>query len=304
MLAASLTSFMFSTASYSETPLKRTYTIGYMKNIFSEVDINDAHAAIKLLTDEIVRTYHYSDGYNLKAKIYSKCSDVTESMKDDSLAVLSVNPYDYLTFGDKIGLDPILAPSSKGDIFEQYSILIRKVNNFNNIKDLKGIKIGLLSSKNHIASRLWLDVLLAKNNIPDKSKFFNKINTSEKESQLILDLFFGHLDACIVSTDALILMKELNPQIGENIISIQNSPKYLWGMLCFTKIFTSEKDRNIFYTSAIQVNGLNPGKQLFSLVKINKLEPFKSEYLNSFRELFKDYNNYIKMKKLKNDEFD
>jgi len=304
LLAASLTSFKLNTANFSETPIKRTYTLGYMKNIFSEVDINDARAAIKVLTDEIVRAYHYSDGYNLKAKIYGQCSDVTDSMKNDSLAVLSVNPYDYLTFGDKIGLDPILVPCTKGDIFEQYSILTRKVSNFSNIKDLKGVKIGLLSSKNHIASRIWLDVLLAKNNIPDKSKFFNKINTAEKESQLILDLFFGHLDACIVSTGALILMKELNPQVGEKLISIQNSPKYLWGMLCYTKIFTSEKDRNIFYTSARQVNGLNPGKQLFSLVKINKLEPFRYEYLNSFRDLLKEYNNDIKLKKLKNDDFD
>jgi hypothetical protein len=274
-----------------------------MQNIFSDVDLNDARAAIKVLLDQIVRNYHYSDGYNLKAKIYGQCSDVTESMKNDSLAVLAVGTYDYLTFGNKIGLDPIFVPSTKGDIFEQYSILTRKVSNFTNIKDLKGVKIGLLSSKNHMASRLWLDILLAKNNIPDKSKFFNKVNNSEKESQLILDLFFGHLDACIVSTASLTLMKELNPQVGEKLISIQNSPKYLWGLTCFTKIFTSEKDRDMFSKSAMQVNELNAGRQLFSLAKINKLEPFKFEYLNTYKDLLKEFNNYVKSKRLKNDEF-
>jgi hypothetical protein len=274
-----------------------------MKNIFSEVDLNDARAAVKVLLNEIVKTYNYGFGYNLKAKIYNHFDEVSESMKADSLAVLSMNTYDYLKYGEKFGLDPVLVPSTKGDIFEQYKILTRKQGDFKSIKDLKGITIGLLSSKNHIASRIWLDVSLAKNNIPDKSKFFKKIISTEKESQLILDLFFGHLDACIVSTTAFALMTELNPQVGDKLISIQNSPKYLWGVTCFTKMFNNDKYRDVFYKSAIQVSNLNSGKQLFSMIKINELVPFKMEYLNSFKDLMKEFNYNIKINKLKNDEF-
>jgi phosphonate transport system substrate-binding protein len=296
-------SFKLNTTSYNETPLRRSYTIGYMKNVFSEVDINDARAAIKVLVNGISRNFQYADGYNLKAKIYNDYDEVSKSMREDSLAVLAMNSFDYLNNCDKIGLDPVLVPRTKGDVFEQYDILVRKEDHYKYIKDLKGTNIGLLSSNNHIASRLWLDISLSKINITDKSKFFKNITMVNKESQLILDLFFNRLDACVVSEGELELMKELNPQIGNKLISIQCSPKYLWGVACFAKIFTNEKDRDIFYKSIFQLNGLNTGKQLFSLVRINKLEPFKYEYLNSYKDLIKEYSYYIKTKKIKYNEF-
>lgn len=94
-------------------------------------------------------------------------------------------------------------------------------------------------------------------------------------------------------------MNELNPQVGEHIINIQTSPKYLWGLLCFTKTFTDARDRNLFYNSAVHVHELISGKQLFSLIKIDKLVPFKNEYLNSYKELIKEYTYLLKTKKLK-----
>lgn len=303
LLGAIFVSFTMNKAGYNDGIRKRTYTIGYMKNVFSEVDINDARAAIKVLINEITRTYHDADGYNLKAKIYNEFDEVSEAMKDDSLAVLAMNTFDYLNNGDKIGLDPILVPLTKGDIYEQYEVLTRRENQFKNIKDLKGLNIGLLSSNNHMASRLWLDISLSKINVADKSKFFKNVTLVRKESQLILDLFFGRLDVCVASSGQLALMKELNPQIGEKIVSIQSSPKYLWGIACFTKSFTNEKDRDIFYKSTIQLNELNSGRQLFSLVKIKKLEAFKNEYLNSYKDLMKEYTRLVKANKIKYDKF-
>ncbi len=280
-----------------EVTFKRGYTIGYMKNLFNEVDLNDAKASVKVWVNEIVKTYHYSDGYNLKAKIYDQFDEVNEAMKYDSLAILGLNTFDYLN--NKIGLDPVLATAAEGDVYAEYYILVRKNDRYKNILDLKGANIGLLSVTNHIASRLWLDIMLAKNNIADKTKFFKNIDMEEKESQLILNLFFGHLDACIVSRGGFSLMNELNPQVGEHIINIQTSPKYLWGLLCFTKTFTDARDRNLFYNSAVHVHELISGKQLFSLIKIDKLVPFKNEYLNSYKELIKEYTYLLKTKKLK-----
>ena len=287
---------------YKDVSPKRTYTIGYMKNLFNEVDFGDAQAAIKVWVNEIVKTYHYSDGYNLKAKIYSQFDEVNEQKKQDSLAILALNTFDYLNNNTKIGLDPVLVPSAEGDVFGQYYILVRKEDRYKNITDLKGANLGLLTATNQIASRLWLDVTLAKINITDKTKFFKNIIMEEKESQLILNLFFGHIDACIVSTGAFSLMNELNPQVSSKIISIQVSPKYLWGLLCFTKTFINERDRSLFYTNAVHVHELISGKQLFSLIKIDKLVPFKNEYLNSYKDLVKEYIYLLKIKKIKENE--
>jgi hypothetical protein len=281
---------------------KRNYTVGYMKNLFSEVDLNDAQAALKVWMNEIVKTYNYSDGYNLKAKIYANYDELNNEMKHDSLAIIALNTYDYLS-STKMGLTPILVPSAGGDIFAQYYLLVRKDDKYKTIKDLKGSNIGVLSSFNQASSRLWFDIILSKNNVSDKANFFKTVTKADKESQLILNLFFGHLDACIVSKRAFLVMKELNPQIGDKIIFIQASPKYLWGVVSFTKTFINERDKNLFYTSAIHVHELVSGKQLFSLIKIDKLNAFKNEYLDSYKDLIKEYTYLVKTKKIKKDEW-
>jgi hypothetical protein len=281
---------------------KRVYTVGYMRNQFNQVDLNDAKAAIKVWLDELVKTYHYTEGYSLKVKIYNKFEELNKEMRQDSLAILSMNTIDYLNNSAKIGLDPVLVPSTGGDIFTQYYILVRKEGHYKNIKDLKGSSLGILSGTNQAASKYWLDVTLAKNNVHNKTKFFKNIILSNTESQLILNLFFGLLDVCIVSKGAFSLMKELNPQIEQKIASIQTSPKYLWGIVCFTKTFVNQNDRNLFYSNAVNVQQLVSGRQVLSLVKVDKLEPFKLEYLNSLRDLLKDYNYLLSTKMIREDE--
>jgi phosphonate transport system substrate-binding protein len=281
---------------------KRVYTVGYMKNLFNQVDLNDAKAAIKVWLDELVKTYHYTEGYSLKVKIYNQFDEINKEMRHDSLAILSMNATDYLNNFAKIGLDPVLVPSIGGDIFTQYFLLVKKESRYKNIKDLKGTSLGILSGTIQADSKCWLDVTLAKNNIHDKSKFFKNIILSNTESQLILNLFFGRLDACIVSKSAFSVIKELNPQVEQKIVSIQTSPKYLCGLFCFTKTFVNQNDRNLFYTNAVNIQKLVSGRQVLSLVKVNKLEPFKLEYLNSLRDLLKDYNNLLSTKMIREDE--
>ncbi len=299
MFTVSFALFSVRAQSNNNNSLKRIYTVGYMKNLFNQVDLNDAKAAIKVWLDELVKTYNFSDGYQLKVKIYDQFEELSKEMNNDHLAIVAMNTIDYINNNEKIGLDPVLVPSAEGDIFSQYYILVRKESGYKDIKDLKGIIIGVLSGTNQAASTCWLDVTLAKNNIPDKTKFFKKIITANKESQLILNLFFGQLDACIVSTGAFSIMKELNPQVGDKLISILVSPKYLWGVVCFTKIFVNQSDRNLFYTHAVNVQELVSGKQVLSLIKVDKLETFKYDYLNSFKELLKEYTYCLKTKRIK-----
>jgi phosphonate transport system substrate-binding protein len=269
-----------------------------MKNLFNQVDLNDAKAAIIVWLDELVKTYHFSAGYSLKVKIYDDFKELNKEMTQDSLAIVAMNTTDYLKNYEKTGLDPVLVPSAEGDIFAQYYMLVRKDDSYKNINDLKGTSIGILSGTNQAASTCWLDVTLAKNNIPDKTKFFKKIISENKESQLILNLFFGQLDACIVSKGGFSVMKELNPQVGEKLISIEISPKYLWGVVCFTKTFVNPGDRDLFYTHALKIQELISGKQVLSLIKVDKLQTFKYDYLNSFKDLLKEYTYFLKTKRI------
>ena len=175
MFTVSFALFSVRAQSNNNNSLKRIYTVGYMKNLFNQVDLNDAKAAIKVWLDELVKTYNFSDGYQLKVKIYDQFEELSKEMNNDHLAIVAMNTIDYINNNEKIGLDTVLVPSAEGDIFSQYYILVRKESGYKDIKDLKGIIIGVLSGTNQAASTCWLDVTLAKNNIPDKTKFFKRL---------------------------------------------------------------------------------------------------------------------------------
>lgn len=276
---------------------KKSYTIGYMKNILGDVDINDAQAAVKLWIKEVVNNISYVKAYDIKSKIYLNMDEFKEDLKNGDVALLRINMPDYFNYGIKLGLEPAFIPTINGNVGVEYYLLTRKNGVYKSLKDLKGINIGISSDQNLTASRLWLDIMLTKNNLPAKENFFNKIIEIQKESQLLLDLFFGQLDACIVSDNTFKLMAELNPQISADIICILKSPRYLQGLLCFTKNLNDENDKKSCRSGIMNVNQLTSGKQILSLIKIDGLVLFQDEYIVNYKNLLKDYNNLQKKRK-------
>ncbi len=272
------------------TSNKKVSTIGFMVDHFSDVNINDAQAGVKIWVSKIVQIDNLFNKYNVKVKIYSSINQIISQMDQDNLSMLSLTTQDYLNYGSKIGLEPALVPSINNDAGSYYYLLVKKDKNYNGIKDLKNIIIGLTFQGSHQASVLWLDVLLAKNHLPPKEKYFKKIIYSEKEWDLILNLFFGQTEACIVSNHDFQLMKELNPQIDCQLKTILISPKYLWGVVCYTTLF-DKKEKNLFYESALKFQHMPSGRQLFSLLRIDELIPFKQGFLDSFKTLLKNFNS-------------
>lgn len=272
----------------------KIYSIGFMKNIFYNVDVNDVQAALKVWVDETLKQLEVAKNYHFVNRFYSGFDDLNKAVNDENLAVLSISTYDYLNYSNKVNLEPLLVPEIDGEVGVEYYLLVRKESQFNSLIDLKGKSIGLISTPAFIASSLWIDVLLSKAGLPVKTRYFNKIETAQKESQLILNLFFGNLDACIVTKSSFKLMKELNPQIGQKLHSILDSPLYVAGLICCPKSNQNKDVKDGFYNSLMRLHTLTTGKQILTLVKIGKLVPAKAEYFKSFIDLLKDHKKIAK----------
>lgn len=292
---------VFVTPGYSQTnnqnSEKKTYVIGYMRNLFNGVDINDAQAAVKVWVNEIIKTIKYGNNYNIKTKIYNNFNEVYLDIKDNELAALSLNSQDYFNNVNKLGLEPVIVPSVDGEVGYEYYLLVRKEEGIKSLKQLKDKSIGLLTESDNSAAIMWLDVILAKDNFPVFEKFFKLIYPGQNESQLILNLFFGKTDACIVTNHSYKIMSELNPQIRERLTILSTSPDYLLSMMCFLKSFNNKKDRQLVYSNAFKVPNSPAGKQILTLLKIDKILPYKDGYLTSYKNLLQDYNRLIKTKK-------
>jgi phosphonate transport system substrate-binding protein len=258
-----------------------------MYNLFSEVNLNDAEAVYEIWIKEIGKTR--KNDFDVETKIFNNFDEVTASIKNDNLTVLSLGINEFLMYRDKFNLEAVLVPSFQGETNFKHLLLVRKENKYKKINDLKGADISISTNYDTISAKIWFETICAKNNIKDKEKFFKKITEISKESQLILDLFFGKINACIVREKSFSLMNELNPQIGERIEALASSPSYLIAVICFSKNFSNELHKKYFMESALGIHKTVSGKQLMTVMKIDKLVPYKDEYLNTYIELLNDY---------------
>jgi ABC-type phosphate/phosphonate transport system substrate-binding protein len=266
---------------------KPYYTVGIMYNLFSEVNLNDAEAACEIWIKEIGKPW--KNDFDVSAKIFKNFDEVASSIKNDNITVLALGINEFLMYKDKFNLKAVLVPSFQGETDFKHLLLVRNEGNFKNINDLKGKDISISTNYDPVSARIWFETICAKNKIKDEKKFFNKITEVSKESQLIMDLFFGKIDACIIREKSFILMNELNPQIGERLSALESSPAYLIAVICFSKNFTNDLHRKYFMESALDIHKTTSGKQLMTLMKIDKLVPYNDDYLNTYKELLNEY---------------
>ena len=264
------------------------YNVFFMKNLFTEVDLNDASTAMSLWVNELLK--EINPKFKLKSEFIDNINDIDSSSLKKA-AIISLNSIDFLNYKNKLNLDGAFVPIISGSVFDEYIMLTK--GNIKKVSELKNAKIGMGLKKNHLISYLWLDVILSKNQLPLADRFFSLIKESEKESRLILSVFFGQLDACVVTQNAYDLMVELNPQIKKSLKIIDKSPGLLTTVTCFSKNFNNIEYRKKVIEGANKLNTYPGGKQILTLMKIEQVTSYKDNYLDNLKKLLKEYNKII-----------
>lgn len=276
----------------SRDEYKSTYTAAFYKNPFDDVNPNDATTAYNVWIKELMKNVNAD--FLIKVKLYDSFEELTQKLEKDKIALSILSTVDYLTYADKNNFKPMFASLIDNKPGSSYLIITRKDKQFNSISDLKNSSIGITTSYLHKAAAIWLEVLLFNNNLPNKDKFFSRTVESTKDSKVVLDVFFGKLDACLIPESAYAVMTELNPQIKAQLKILDQSPFYMNLVLCFTN---NLKDKNIYETiknKIINVTTSSSGKQMLTIMKINSIVPFNEEYLESTKKLLSTYTDLKK----------
>ena len=272
-------------------PDEENFILVCPKNIFINVNLNDAKAAIKVWGEALQKQLKMGVRFNLQ--LFDNMQEIVNSPARDNFGLIMLNSIDYLNLKSKMHLYPILAATDKDNIYMQFLLLV-KGNQYKNLKDLKNKKLGLLKISYYPVADMWLEVLLNKNKQKKKEEFFSSVKEYDSESQLVMSVFFGQNDACIVPKSVFETMKELNPQIGEQLNVLFESPGYLKGLSCFTENSRKFSYSERFIEASLNLASYNSGTQILTLLKTENAVRFKAEYLESSQELLTDYNNLFK----------
>ena len=168
---------------------------------------------------------------------------------------------------------------------DEYFLIVRRDAGISGINQLKNRRIFIHPRSSHDGAHiLWINSLLKENGLPNYERFFRTIKTVEKPSQAILPVFFKQTDACLVFRRSYQTVVDLNPQIGQQLLVIAQSPPILRGILAFRNDY-SDKAKKVVMKTMTELHTHPQGRQILTLLRYDRLVDFKPVYLNTIAAL-------------------
>ena len=259
-----------------------TFRMGFSKMAFGEVNENDAKAAVKVWGQTIAKAEGIS--VNPDPLIYGTFRILRDSFLSGSVDAAAITLPDYRQLRREIALDPLFVTRTAGSTTEQYLLLVRREGPVKSLADLSGRSLGL---QNHMKSNLallWLDVLLRQQGHPMTARFARSIHREAKLTKVILPVFFGQMDACVVTRGGYETMCELSPLVGKQLAILATSPEYVPSVFAFRASYRPPAFDRL--SDCMKQLGSTPsGHQVLTIFQSDSVEQLPASSLDSALEL-------------------
>ncbi|WP_457743309.1 PhnD/SsuA/transferrin family substrate-binding protein [Sulfurimonas sp.] len=247
------------------------------------INYKDAKTAMNLWLQKTSKKLHTSSDLIFYDNFQTLKEDKDKHHKVD---VLILSPYSYLqhlNYCKKNFTQGWLKSQKDGKPFYRFVLLKRKNDSINNKE------IAIEYYQYHKISKL----------VVQKYAWNHHLDASYvavgKMPKPVLDLFFKKCDMAIVSDKRWNLMKELNPQLAQQLELVDTTPRIFPDMISLFANSMSKKQRNVYFQALNDLKTTPSGKQLMRLFKFNALVRISN---NQFISLEKFYKEYLRLKAL------
>ena len=283
LLLAALGHRAMGAGEHAPTPLR----IGYAVEALPEVDPQDARLALEVWAKQLSLTTQIANP--TRAVDLSQHPGPAARLRRGEVDIASVSSVLYLRNRGSIGYDPALVAESGGTALEEFVLLVRRSSGIRTLAGLKGKRLSLQRGNTRTSlPRMWLEVRLAREKLPPPAGLFAQTREVARVSQVVLPVFFGQMDACLVSRRAFNTMAELNPQLGKELVEVARSP----GLLLFVVLTRRGMDRTTrerFANAAPSLDKTPAGRQILTLFQVEHMAPFQESHLASTAEVLRAY---------------
>jgi len=260
------------------------FNAGMAQMAFRNTNANDAAAAYTVVLETIGR--HNGRHFKASVKIFDNPGAFEAAIRAGSLHLSVVGAWDYLSMQIDDVAKPMFVAMENGQVGRRYLVLTRRDSGLNTLADLRGKSILKLEVASVDAALHWLDTLLAASRLGNQEQFFGGVEVVGKPTAAVLPVFFGKKPACVVDDSSFRIMQELNPQVGAALQVVAISEKYADVVICVREKGWSSEDLKAETIQTLADLPRDPGgRQILTLFKIDRLVPFRDEYLNSIRQL-------------------
>jgi ABC-type phosphate/phosphonate transport system substrate-binding protein len=211
----------------AEAPLH----IGFSYTMFTGINMTDARNSIKALTASIAREIDIPA--ETDPLIYQNVDEAESVLNRRVLGAVSMTTSEFWLLRSKVNFDRFLVTTRNGSPTNAYLVLAREGGPVKNLADLRGKHLLVYNNPAMCIALVFLDVELAKRSLPSATAILGKISEFTKPAKVVLPVFFGQADACLITRYAYETMVELNPQVGHQLRIIATSPDYVTALFGF-----------------------------------------------------------------------
>lgn len=262
-------------------PEKNIFRAGFSRQIFSDVNQNDAMAAIKVWAKMIAKERNIPT--DPTPRVYNDVQEIEQALKENQVDCLTLTVQEFAELSHLLDDQVFLAGHNGKSLAEEYLVLTHRDSDIQGIGDLNGRRLCIFNSPRMVLAPVWLDTLLMETKRPCAAEFCRVTNTT-KLTQAVLPVFFGQAEACVVSRSSFETLCELNPQLKQNLKIIAASPGFVPSGFTFRRSY-NDNIRKMILTEFTNFLSSPSGAQFMTLFQLNQVEVKSPSCLDSSLKL-------------------
>jgi len=258
--------------------------VAFTRQSFLGVNEADAKAAFKVFAMRMGE----KRGYDItpEVRIFEDPAELAREAERDTPELIIIDTWDFLGHGPFANAPVEFAAIEQGVTSEPYFLLVKRGSAIGSIPDLRDKHVIVLESGNANNGRHWLLTELLALGVSDPASFVGKLESKHKVSQVVLPVFFGQADACVVDQSGFDVMTDMNPQIGNELDVIVESPSVLDTICCVKlKGWDETRQRADLMDALMEMPDDPAGRQILALFRFDGMTAFADEHIETVRTL-------------------
>jgi hypothetical protein len=212
-----------------------------------------------------------------------------DRIRQKQLYGLNLTGIDYLLLRKVVRANPLYVASGLiGSPVESYIVLTRKGLDWEKLSTLARRRLMVECYDQWDIGRIWLETELNRMQLPKSETFFTAIQAAAKPTRLVLPVFFGQAEACLVTQSTYQTMVELNPQLGQKLSVLMRSPGVVKSLFCVV----DDLDPHFMAEAKERLQTMHlteDGQQLLMIFRLKRFFPFRSEDLKATERILNRY---------------
>ncbi|MCG8039590.1 MAG: phosphate/phosphite/phosphonate ABC transporter substrate-binding protein, partial [Candidatus Thiodiazotropha taylori] len=261
-----------------------TILTGISKDTLYDISEADAKIAFTLVLNDILK----ETGEVVALDVFQNKTEVQKSLLKGDVDAVFTNTLQYLELEKYLNPDGTYVIQHGPHLKPKFYLVAKRNAGTDRLSDLRGRKIAI--PKGYAVGNMYLDVLLMRQNHDASKEFFSVIRETSESNDALIDLFFGKVDAALVTDFSYEVACELNPQMRKQLNIIQISEPLIHQVVAVRGDFSQAKLDKIepFFLNNQRSPSLRQSMNLFRISAIRKLDSSSLAEVRNLSHEFQD----------------